>query len=383
MLATPPPELLREILLFSIAPPPLEPLVHEQRIRHLRACCLVSKQLHALAQPLLEDTVFLRTERRLDDLVKKRGRTRTAVVELDLGGGGPAGGRAMAQLSCLPAVEDVTLLGQENLSGLGLSRLTSFATLRHLNLTKLKVTVSLATSFPSLESLSLNLVDITRAHLAALLSSSTSPTLVALAVSRLFDREAESRYFPSIPPALADKLDVLQISALDRHLFPSTLFSRTTFTVVCTWNPQDMSSFDIPLEARRYLLLTGVADLSTEAYSRLPVAQRRELYLELLSLVESFDFAGCDTEAFFLPLSSFHPSCSASLDPSFARLVADLHTNVAREPEGSRPEIHYRRGLVGADQAEELGVCREAWAAARRWQAERRTKVHEARGESR
>lgn len=389
MLADLPPELISDILLSAVAPPPLDRSLHCTRQRTLRAFALTSKQFYAVARPLLYEHVAVREKRDLrrlegDDRERRRSEVKSVAAQLSAFKDGVSAREALEAARTLPELEEIRLGGMaervglfslqlcSSTSSLPLSRASLaysyFAELRHLVLSQ----VHLADCYlrlPSLQSLSLDSVRIEADLLDDLLSGPATPALSALAINRLLNPTSGESFFAIPSPALSSRLDLLQVSANDHALFPPDFL--TSFDgcfVLCVWNPLEAPFDWIQYEAA-HVLLAGIPDLSSKAFDRLELNNQRKLLRQLDALNDNLEE---DTiiQSLFVPFSSFHPSVSASLHPSIAPLLSDFHAHTSKEEHNFRHHLFYRRALVGADKPEERGVGGEAWEAARRWKKE-------------
>ncbi|GAA6035853.1 hypothetical protein JCM8097_005738 [Rhodosporidiobolus ruineniae] len=371
MLANLPPELISDILLFAVAPPPLDRSLHYTRQRTLRAFALTSKQFYAVARPLLYEHVAVRWKRDLrrlegDDRERRRSEVKSVAAQLSAFKDGVSAREALEAARTLPELEEIRLGGMAERVGLFSLQLCS--KLRHLVLSQ----VHLADCYlrlPSLQSLSLDSVRIEADLLDDLLSGPATPALSALAINRLLNPTSGESFFAIPSPALSSRLDLLQVSANDHALFPPDFL--TSFDgcfVLCVWNPLEAPFDWIQYEAA-HVLLAGIPDLSSEAFDRLEPNNQRKLLRQLDALNDNLE-GDTIIQSLFVPFSSFHPSVSASLHPSVAPLLADFHAHTSKEEHNFRHHLFYRRALVGADKPEERGVGGEAWEAARGWKEE-------------
>ncbi|BGP15456.1 hypothetical protein JCM10213_005128 [Rhodosporidiobolus nylandii] len=373
MPSTLPDELLHHILLLAALPPAHETSQHRARLRTLSACCLTSKRFLGVARPLLWEVVVVRWKRDVKAVeasdAELTGRTRRFVAQMTAFGMGCSVVDALEMLSTLNGVEDVSFLQAPK--AVPLRPLAALQNLRHLTLRECRLNIPHYAALPTLESLTLSTVAIDRGDLASLLSSHTTPSLRALAVSRLRTPRLQGVsdvLFPSLTANLAVRLEMLQVHWQDERLFPPRLFKTDDFLVLYAFSPLHASftsiynavAGDLP----PHFMICGVPDLSTAAFARLPLSDHARMLDNLEELNYYLEEDSC-IQSVFLP-HSLAPG--ADIHPSLSHERDELTRIVSTEHYGFRHEVRWRSGTSGKDDGSAL--CVEAWEFAKRLKRE-------------
>ncbi|GAA5897198.1 hypothetical protein JCM6882_001814 [Rhodosporidiobolus microsporus] len=213
--------------------PGASPNAYLERHRTLKSCCLMFRRLCAIAQPMLPEVLELMSE---DDVKAMReAEVDGALVEhMVVRGGGseiPFAATALGLCTNLVSLRLVNLGPVDLLCLDGMSRLT------HLAVHDAHFSHSSAPFLPSLQSISLSLVEIDETALGGLLSTPATPNLCHLALCGIRPPSEEvlhstAALFQSVlSPMLVERLDTLMLDTLDP--FPLAFaFAPSTFVLV-------------------------------------------------------------------------------------------------------------------------------------------------------
>ncbi|GAA6035832.1 hypothetical protein JCM8097_005728 [Rhodosporidiobolus ruineniae] len=359
-------ELLREILILAASPPPVEPVRHQQRIRTLRSCCLVSRRISSIAQPLLSDLVYVKEPANLVAMAAQSLKTRSLIVFVHRKKSENSVELVMEALRWMSSVEELSLHADIGVV-LDLGRVPNFASLRHLTLYGLKAHPITPCTFPSLESLALSHINLEKRALSALLAPTCTPSLRAFACTMLMDPTLQEWLLPLVDSSLSARLDLLQLCEDEACLPAPGLYDRADFLTLYV-TPFTYASFQRlrgtdGLPPARHFLLSGLTELDSPTMDEF---DERDMVTRFLGkLCELCREADTPLRTLFLPYSSCHPSRLSLADPAVQPFLVELHAQ-------KQVDLVYRIGLSERDDADaDERICPEAWEYAKRWKTER------------
>ncbi|GAA5906501.1 hypothetical protein JCM6882_004452 [Rhodosporidiobolus microsporus] len=365
-----PPELLSDILELA-APLDYSLVGFNDRSRTLRSCCLVNRQLCALAQPLLSKVV------RVDDIEGVRALAEraedtgffqdTPTVIFSQIHGLPLD--EVIDLEKFPSLERLSLGGGALSCTLALQSLASLSNLRHLTLIQL-FTVdasSMPCIFPHLVELSIHeVVENKDEHwgIADLLRSGSDkfPALRSLALGARSLDDPSRPYI--VPSTLLDQLDALQVNVLDPP--DARVFAHPVPTLYLL----DFVALDarIPVPPSAAHVLIG--DIHNHQYFDYPCVpktlRRRFNYV----LEEVLMCTGVET--LFLPFT-LHPS--APITDQFEAVTLERRTLLLKTCAAKGIDVRWRHEAFSADNA--LTFCLDFLPLARELKAKQRATVDE------
>ncbi|BGP15100.1 hypothetical protein JCM10213v2_003055 [Rhodosporidiobolus nylandii] len=252
-----PVELLSLVLRLA-APLDYTPELYKERRATLRSCCLVSRPLRELAQPMLAEVAAVRNQKDVKELaVEREGRSIHEAVEL----------LAVHKIeeTVSPGPEfcpRVTELRFYKVGGVGLDNLgTTYGNFMPV--------------FPNLVELSLGGVIVPPDVLDSLLSLQHTPSLRILGITSVqLPNDTSDIYLPEFPDELLSRLDILGLDLEDgwQDVQLQQLRSKTTLLVDCELGESSMAANvffqSLPLFVRFYLCpadLPEAADIGYEA----------------------------------------------------------------------------------------------------------------------
>ncbi|BGP39314.1 hypothetical protein JCM10449v2_003252 [Rhodotorula kratochvilovae] len=209
---------------------------HERldRRRTLYRCCLASRQLFRVAQPLLWARIALqcRTLAQPHDplalLIESAARVpalarRAQSIEIDFENGGLPHRIALRRIvAVLPKLREVRLRNLDK-GQMDLVDLEPLAEIRHLSLRNVRLAASAPVSFPHLASLDLVNVVCRPDRLNEFLALKSLPALRILSLRRCRHQaglSAERRFFPSLDRELVNRLELIQLRVSDHGRLP-------------------------------------------------------------------------------------------------------------------------------------------------------------------
>ncbi|BGP15124.1 hypothetical protein JCM10213_006543 [Rhodosporidiobolus nylandii] len=206
---------LLSLVLRLATPLDYSPELYKERRETLRNCCLVSRRMRELAQPMLPE-VFEATKEEVALLSAHDGKAE-CVRLLVMHASGVTAEMVARQIMACPRLTELRITRHDAKLELGV--LSGLPSLRSLVLGSVRIHPTPLTPLRSLTELSLCGSYINRSTLDVLLSSFITPALSALGLAAISPSSSpgtvSQEYIPDLPVALLARLDVLSIDHYD------------------------------------------------------------------------------------------------------------------------------------------------------------------------